>query len=80
LENLEASVKNFKLSDLFRDYFAYCDANFRDKDDDFSLSEFIKLKYSTKMDNCGSVLNNALEMFEELMTIINPIPPNKNAG
>lgn len=78
LENLEASVKNFKLSDLLRDFFAYCDTNFRDIDDDLSLSEFIRRKYVEKMDLNGSVVKKALETFEESVNMINPDLHNSN--
>jgi len=76
LEDLEASVKNFKLSDLLRDYFAYCDTYFRDIDDDLSLQEFIKRNYETKMDRHGSVTNRAMETFEVLMKAIVPTLSN----
>lgn len=73
LENLEMSVKNFKLSDLLKDYFAYCDANFRDINDDLPLPEFIRLNYASKMAGGGSYLTKALETFEESMKIIAPM-------
>jgi len=80
LEDLEASVKNFKLSDLLRDYFAYCDANFRDIDDDLSLSEFINSQYSAKMDRHGNVLKRALDTFEEMKDMIAPSSTNSTVG
>jgi hypothetical protein len=76
LENLESSLKNFLLSDLLRDYFFYCDANFRDTEDDLSLSEFIKRKYHDKMDYRGSVSQRALKTFDELKQIIIPVMEN----
>jgi hypothetical protein len=73
LENLEASVKNFDFADLLRDYLDFCDANFRDEDDDLSLSAFINSSpYASKMDYRGSVLSKSLEIFEESMRAIIP--------
>jgi hypothetical protein len=82
LENLEASVRNFDLVDLLEDYFAFCDANFRDADDDLSLSTFISISgHNSKMDYRGSVVLKSLEIFEESMKMIVPegTPSNSQA-
>jgi len=73
LEDLEASVKNFDLVDLLEDYYLYCDANFRDADDDLSLPEFIgRSLYASKMDSRGSVRLKSLGLFKESMRMIDP--------
>jgi hypothetical protein len=73
LENLEASIKNFSLTQLLHDYFAFCDANFRDADDDLSLPEFIRISdYAQKMDYRGRVATKALELFDESKQMLLP--------
>lgn len=73
LENLEASINNFSLTELLHDYIEFCDVNFRDEDDDLSLPEFIrKSHYVQKMDCGGSVVTKALEIFEESKKMLLP--------
>jgi hypothetical protein len=70
LEDLETSVKNFKLSDLLRDYITYCDRHFRDIDDDFSLLNFIHVAYESKIDRHGIVAGKAQEQFHKMIELL----------
>lgn len=77
LEDLEASVKNFSLTQLLYDYFSFYDANFLDANNDLSLREFIhQSKYAQKMDAGGSVATKAQELLKESQQIL--LPENNN--
>jgi hypothetical protein len=70
LEDLIDSVNNFRLSDLVVDYFQYCDINYSDVNDDFSLSAYISLAYESKMNRRGKLIEKSLEVFHETIELI----------
>lgn len=73
LEDLEASVKNFSLADLLRDYFAFRDAEMQAEEDTLALPEFIGLSdYAEMIDTLGSVVKRSLETFKEATKMILP--------
>ena len=61
---------------MLEDYVAYCDAIFRDADDELSLSDFVNdSTYGSKMDRRGSVAQSAIELFEEVMRLVEQADP-----
>lgn len=73
LENLEASIHNFELTDLLKDYISYRDSKFQGQVDSLSLNEYIQSSaYADQMDHRGSVVATSAEVFENAMRRIIP--------
>lgn len=72
LEDLEASVRNFSLTNLLRDYFLFRDENMPEEVDTLSLAEFIGLsKYAEKIvTQGGSVTSSYLKISNESARIL----------
>ena len=79
LENLEASIQNFTLTDLLKDYFSFRDTQFQGEADTLTLSEFISMSgYQQKITTAGStIIKKALEIFKDAVKKL--VPEDKQA-